>query len=236
MRNEPALQGRMAGIASFLEGLVALRTGDNEGAAKQFAIAAGGRFPKVSDAFAVSERMLKYGFPEQSALLLKTIESQYSNDVQFWAQLTTAAYESRQMDIMTRAAKKTMDLAPNELIYVNNYAAVLLALRQNPEEAVKLTFRLILKSPENRDYQINHSLALVQNARLEEAETLLKRFNPATMNPVEAASVNLAWFVIHLRRGNVAQAREVVRAIDTSRLMEPQVRWIGEQIKKLETR
>lgn len=233
MRNEPAVQGRMTGMASFLEGMVALKTGDPELASKFFKETASGRYARSTDAFSVSERMLRLGYPAESAALLKTIETQYESDLQFWFQLTTAAYESRQMDLMVRAAKKTLSLAPDEPTHINNYSAVLLATRTDPEEAIKLTFRLILAYPKNRDYKINHSLALIQNGRLEEAEEILKTFNPTLMNPVESSSINLGWFEIHLRRGDKEKAKEAYRQIDGTRLMEPQTQWVNEQFKKL---
>ena len=233
MRNEPALQGKMTGVSSFLEGVVNLRNNDPESAAKKFAEAAKGRFSRPGEALMISERLLKLGYPAPASELMRSLESEYSNDISFWFQLTTAAYESRQMDVMVRAAKKTYSLGTNQPIHINNYAAVLIATRTNPEEAVKLTFRLILHSPHNRDYQINHSLALVQTGRLDEAEKILKAFNPANLNPVEESSIALAWFEYNVRKGDKERAKEMASRIDVSHLMEPQALWVKEQIKKL---
>jgi predicted Zn-dependent protease len=233
MRNEPALQGKMTGVSSFLEGLVDLRTNDPESAAKKFENVAKSRFTRPSEAFMISERMLKLGYPGPSSAVLRSMESEFANDVAFWFQLTTAAYESRQMDLMVRAAKKTYSLATNQPVHINNYAAVLIATRTDPEEAVKLTFRLVLQYPRNRDYQINHSLALVQTGRLDEAEKILRAFNPSNLNAVEDSSISLAWFEYHVRKGDKERAKEAFKRIDMTALMEPQVQWVKEQAKKL---
>ena len=233
MRNEPALQGKMTGVSSFLEGVVDLRNNDPESAAKKFDDVVKGRFTRPGEALMISERMLKLGYPAPAAELMRSLENEFSNDISFWFQLTTAAYESRQMDVMVRAAKKTYSLGTNQPVHINNYAAVLIATRTDPEEAVKLTFRLVLQFPRNRDYQINHSLALVQNGRLDEAEKLLKAFNPANLSSVEESSIALAWFEYHVRKGDKERAKEMAKRINMARLMEPQAQWVREQLKKL---
>ena len=233
MRNEPALQGKMTGVSTFVEGVVSLRTGDPAAAKTFFESSGSGNFPRPMDAYNVASEMLQLGYPEAAARLLKSIEATYATNVNFWYQLTTAAYGSRQMDLTLTAARKTWELAPNVPVHMNNYSAVLLALRERPDEAIKLTFRLVSKFPQNRAYQVNHCLALIQNGRLDEAEVLLKGFNPATLNAVEAASVNLGWFELHLQRGNLDLARAVHPRIDGTRLMESQTQWLAAQIKKV---
>ena len=233
MRNEPALQGKMTGVSSFIEGVVNLRTGDPTSAKAFFETASTGTFPKPLDAYSVASEILQFGFPEAAVKLLKSVETTYATNVNFWHQLTTAAYGSRQMDLTLTAARKTWELAPNMPVYMNNYSAVLLALRERPDEAINLTFRLVSRFPQNKAYQVNHCLALIQNGRLEEAENLLKRFNPATLGAVEAASVNLGWFELYLQRGNLELARAIYPRIDGTHLMESQTQWLATQIKKI---
>jgi predicted Zn-dependent protease len=233
MRNEPALQGKMTGVSSFIEGVVSLRTGDSAAAKTFFEVASTGNYPRPMDAYHVAGEILQLGYPESASKLLKSVETTFATNVTFWYQLTTAAYGSRQMDLMLTAARKTWELGPNVPVYINNYSAVLLALRERPDEAIKLTFRLVSKFPQNRSCRINHCLALIQNGRLDEAEALLKGFNPAALNAVEAASVNLGWFELHLQRGNLDRAREIYSQIDGSRLMESQTLWMAAQFKKI---
>lgn len=233
LRNAPDLRGQLEGYSQYLAGLAELRLRRPDAADKAFAKAATGQFSDPLLAFNVATEIVRSGYPSYGKRLLQTLESKFGDKAEFWLHLTGAAYEARDMAVLSTAAQKAWELDPKRIAHINNYAAVLLVTRQKPEQAIQLSMQLLAAEPENNDRKVNHVLALLQNQRLDEAEKLLKSLNPAGLNLNEGAIANYGWFELHIRRGEKELARRLYPAIERSQLLQPQLDWMDAEFNKL---
>ena len=233
LRNTPDLRGQLEGYSQFLAGLAELRLQRPEAADKAFSKAVEGQFGDPLTAFNVATEIIRLGYPSYGKRLLQTLESKFGDKAGFWFRLTGAAYEARDMAVLSTAAQKAWELEPKNLAHVNNYAAVLLITRQKPEQAIQLSMQLLAAEPENNDRKVNHILALLQNQRLDEAEKVLKSLNPVALNLNESAIANYSWFELHIRRGEKELARRRYPTVERSQLLQPQLDWMDAEFKKL---
>ena len=233
MRNTPDLRGELDGYSQFLAGLADLRLNRAEPAEAAFAKVPGSPFRDPLLAFNVATELRHLGYPALSARLLQTLEAKFGARAEFWFQLTGAAYEARDMEVLTVAAQKAWELEPDKVAHINNHTAVLLVTRQKPEESIQLTLKLLAAAPGNNDRKVNHILALLQNQRLAEAEDMLKALNPGTLTPNESAIANYGWFELHIRRGEKDLARKRYPTVERSQLLQPQLDWMDAEFKKL---
>jgi len=233
LRNAPELRGQLEGYSQFLTGLGESRLLRPDAADKAFSKAVTGQYSDSLIAFNVATEMTRLGYPSYGKRLLQTLESKFGDKAEFWFHLTGAAYEARDMAVLSTAAQRAWELDPKKIAHVNNYAAVLLVTRQKPEQAIQLSMQLLAAEPENNDRKVNHVLALLQNQRLDEAEKLLKSLNPAGLNLNEGAIANYGWFELHIRRGEKELARRRYPTIERSQLLQPQLDWMDAEFKKL---
>jgi len=233
LRNTPDLRGQLEGYSQFLAGLAELRLQRPEAADKAFSKAVEGQFGDPLTAFNVATEIIRLGYPSYGKRLLQTLESKFGDKAGFWFRLTGAAYEARDMAVLSTSAQKAWELEPKNLAHVNNYAAVLLMTRQKPEQAIQLSMQLLAAEPENNDRKVNHVLALLQNQRLDEAEKVLKSLNPVALNLNEGAIANYGWFELHIRRGEKELARRRYPTVERSQLLQPQLDWMDAEFKKL---
>ncbi len=233
LRNVTDLRGQLEGYSQFLAGLAELRLRRPDAADTAFSKAVTGQYGDSLVAFNVATELIRLGYPSYGKRLLQTLESKFGDKAEFWFQLTGAAYEARDMAVLSTAAQKAWELDPKKIAHVNNYTAVLLVTRQKPEQAIQLSMQLLAAEPENNDRKVNHVLALLQNQRLAEAEKLLKSLNPAGLNLNEAAIANYGWFELHIQRGEKDLARRRYPTIERSQLLQPQLDWMDAEFKKL---
>ena len=233
LRNTPDLRGQLEGYSQFLAGLAETRLNRADAADKAFSKAAKGQFSDPLIAFNVATEIIRLGYPSYGKTLLQTLESKFGDRAEFWFHLTGAAYEARDMAVLSTAAQKAWELDPKKIGHVNNYAAVLLVTRQKPEQAIQLSMHLLVAEPGNNDRKVNHVLALLQNQRLDEAEKLLKSLNPAALNLNESAIADYGWFELHIRRGEKELARRRYPTVARSQLLPPQLDWMDAEFKKL---
>jgi hypothetical protein len=235
MRSNGSLRGQLDGYSQFIAGLSDQKLGRTETAAVSFSKVLGAQFDDPSLAYSVASELLRLGYADLSSKMLQKLESEYGSKASFWFELTSAAYEARDMDTVNLAARKAWELEPTRIDLINNYAAVLIVLRQKPEESVKLTLNLISRQPDRAEFRINHILALLQNRRLVEAELLLKAINPNQITLNESAVIAYAQLELCLQRGDRAGARKLYPTIQRSELLQPQLDWMDAEFKKLDS-
>jgi tetratricopeptide (TPR) repeat protein len=235
MRSNGSLRGQLDGYSQFIAGLSDQKLGRTETAAVSFSKVLGSQFDDSSLAYSVASELLRLGYADLSSKMLQKLESEYGSKASFWFELTSAAYEARDMDTVNLAARKAWELEPTRIDLINNYAAVLIVLRQKPEESVKLTLNLISRQPDRAEFRINHILALLQNRRLVEAELLLKAINPNQITLNESAVIAYAQLELCLQRGDRAGARKLYPTIQRSELLQPQLDWMDAEFKKLDS-
>jgi predicted Zn-dependent protease len=191
------------------------------------------KIDEPSLAVAMAERLVNAGYVEYAIALLWKLEPQLSNRSVFWLVLTQVAYVQKDNDLLLRAAKRAYELAPDDLIAVNNYAAALLINRVQPEEAIKLTLQLVRQMPMSLVAVVNHATALLLNKRSLEAQELLGQVDAGRLTAEESAQYYRAMFELWLNLDKLAQAREAYQRIDKRLLYRVQVRWLEETLEKL---
>jgi hypothetical protein len=131
------------------------------------------------------------------------------------------------------AAEKAYALDPSNDMFANNRAAVLIATETQPNEALKLTMKLLARRPGSVEVNINHCLALINVGRIADAEALLLHISPVGLKPDETTVLNFAWFRVHESRTNAVLALRAAAGIDRYHLMPPQVDRLERGLKRL---
>jgi predicted Zn-dependent protease len=221
------------GFAWFLEGIAQLKLGHREFADEAFARAVD--FPPNDPllSYRIALGLSQYGYDDAATLLLQKLEQDFGGMPEYWFQVVTAAYQARKFDIMHAAAQKGYELATNNSIFINNYAAALLIQRTNSPLAIELTVRRLAMAPTDPGAHLNHALALLQNGRYGDAEVELNRLNPDDLDSYYNTVRQLGFFELYYRRGNRAEALKAYEGIEARFLMPPQLRWVEETHQQL---
>ena len=234
MRQHDRLEPYLGGYSHFLEGLAETRQGRDDIASRCFAELAQHPIPDPVLAYSSASLLKKLGRPEIAASMLGRLEKNFSNQLEFWLQLQASAFDARQFDVLLAATKRAYEIAPGKLEYANNYAAALLVSREHPSEAIELTFRTLQLAPQAFETRLNHALALLQNARVTDAEPILRDLDDERRDAERETLVNLGWFEFFLRSGNPTRAKEYALKVDPARLLPPQAEWFTKSAKTLE--
>lgn len=234
MRQYERLTPYLGGYSHYLEGLAEIRQGRNDIASRCFAELDQHPIPDPVLAYSSASNLKKLGLPNIAASMLGRLENSFSNHLEFWLQLQASAFDARQFDVLLAATKRAYEIAPGKLEYANNYAAALLVSRERPSEAIDLTFRTLQLAPRAFETRLNHALALLQNARVAEAEPLLTELDGERRDAERETLVNLGWFEFYLKSGNPTKAKEYALKVDSARLLPPQAEWFTKNAKALE--
>jgi hypothetical protein len=116
---------------------------------------------------------------------------------------------------------------------MNNYAATLLIMRRNPEEAVRLTLQLLAQNPASPVARVNHAAALLLNERVAEAENLLRSVPTNALNRAQISLYNLDLFEMKVRLGHLENAKALLDLIEERYLYPPQREWLTKLRKQL---
>jgi len=221
------------GFAWFLQGIAEQKTGKTAPAHEAFARAID--FPPNNPlmSYRMATALNQLGQPEQASALLQKLEKDFGGLAEYWFQVVSAAYLARQFEIMRLAAARGYELANNNPIFINNYAAALLIERTNAPLAIELTLRRLTQDPRNRGARLNHALALLQNGRLDDAAAELDQLNPLDLDSHYRTVRQLGYFELYFRRQDRNAALQAYREIEPRFLMPPQLRWVQEAYQQL---
>jgi tetratricopeptide (TPR) repeat protein len=181
----------------------------------------------------MAELLLKNGYPKYARDLLEKLKDLKPDPLVYWPLLFSVAHELKDDQLLFKAAETVYAIEPKNWIVRNNYAAALIILRKRPEEAVKLTLPFLLSFPEANVSKINHSMALLQNQRFSEAETILKSIPISRLNDVERNAYHLAMVELLLNKKDYASAKQSCKLLDTNQLFPSEKLWLGEAQKIL---
>lgn len=226
LRQQDSVRNVMQGYCHYLEGRAELGQQRVPFAEAAFERIAGHEFGNLGLAMQVSKDLTQLGYAKLANGLLQRLESSFAKDPNYWFLVFNSAYELRDLKRLTHAAKEAYRLRPNQPAYLNNYAAALLLNREQPEEAVMVTRRLLEAYPRSLYAHINHALALLLNQRADEAEKLLNVIPLDKLNEMEATMCQLAWFQVHQQRGAAELANAAREKIKTDYLFSEQVEWL----------
>ncbi len=223
----------LSSYAWMLQGIAELQVGKTGPAETAFTRCVD--FPPNSPltSYRMAQLLNRYGQHAHATALLRKLEKEFGGLAQYWFQVVSAAYQARQFEVMRQAAAKGYELATNNPIFINNYAAALLIERTNAPLAIELTLRQLGKDPSNRAAQINHALALLQNGRLDDAAGQLDRVDRRGLDSSYRTQLQLGYFELNVRRGNTTAALSAYREIEPRFLMPPQIQWVEETQKRL---
>lgn len=97
----------------------------------------------------VARSVLQLGYPERANELLAKMEKDQYQNPQYWLLAFEVAFVRKNPDQLLTAATRLYELNPKDSATINNYAAALVVLRRQPEEAVRLTLQVLTIAEEN---------------------------------------------------------------------------------------
>ncbi len=233
IRNEPALQSQLDAYSYFVEAIAESHLERPERAAD-----AADRILRSGNTSAVLAREMAHtlrleGFAKTAVEVLRPWRIELKDDAEFWFEYAVAAFTASAEEDIGPAAARAYELRPADLSSANNQAAALIAFRRQPEEAVKLTLRVMASRPNDIGTQLNHVLALLQIGRLDDAERRLRQMNTLDLGIAETTIYYLAWFELDLNRKEWTQARAAYGHIDLRQLLSVQTRWLDQAYRSI---
>ena len=233
MRSIPALESRLRSLSYYYEGRADHATGRNAAALLAFQKAAESDFPSPSFADTVARTLISLGYPGPARTILEKVEENFASKPDYWETMVSLAIMLKDEQLLLKASREALRLAPTNPVLANRYAAALIIVGNRPAEAVTLTTRLYNELPGAIATQINHSLALLMNRRADEAEALLDRIIPGKLDPEELNSYRVARFHLAVQKGRFDEAKQLLAQIETVRMFPSEQRWLEEARKQI---
>ena len=239
LRLFPTLMNALGGFSAFIEGVAQWHEGYRADAERSFEAAAQTGFPDTKTALRVAENMIRLGAAKHALTILNQPNVlALTNSPGYLGLRMQAAGQLRNAQEMYEAASALFQLAPNNPVAMNDYAAALLLLRTNVEKAVVQTFRLTQLFTNSPAIKLNHVIALTMNRRFDEADALLAEISPEDMRSAShQAQYYLAVYELRLHQGRKAEARAALnelRRVGTAELFPVQVQWLESTLPELE--
>jgi tetratricopeptide (TPR) repeat protein len=228
MRQQVAARGRLEGFSYYLEGRAELGRQRSLEAAAAFEKAPQFRFDDPGLAMTMAESLLEVGFAKPAGEVLDRLAKGVINNPAYWQLRFSVACALKKADDALGAATTLHKLWPEDLVTMNNYAGVLLTLRQRPDEAIKITMMLAAKLPRSIEVRINHSLALLLNERTPEARDMLQSIDPSQLPAKYVTAFYQAWLEVYLKERDFVQASKAIEKIDANQLFPCEVQWLKE--------
>jgi tetratricopeptide (TPR) repeat protein len=243
LRNDPRQRQEVPGYGWFLEGYGSI-----------MAVRQGGGMPEeelrkvgslefqemlrshISDpliGYRCAVQLQQLGHPDVSKGLLEGMEKAFGGQADYWFRLGLAAYQTDDIRLMLTANEKAHQIRPEEPIIINNLAAALLMLREQPARSVELTLRRVSRNPGDLAARINHILALVLNRRTDQARRELDGLRPEDLGALEATLIHLARFEIAVLEGDLAAAKAELPGIERRFLKSAQAEWLEKEARRI---
>lgn len=234
IRSVDGIADTLAGYSHFMEGRAELGLGRAELARAAFAKMLERGFDNPPLAFRAAADLISIRQPAPALALLQPLEAELSGEINYWMLVFNAAHLSRDAELMLRAARTAYELQPGNAVAINNYAAVLLIERANPEEAARLTFQLFSQAPLALAPRVNHAAALLLNNRVTEARELLASVNPQALTPEQLNMFQLDLCEVACKENDRAEARRLCGQVDATLLFPKQAAWLADALARLE--
>jgi hypothetical protein len=225
----------LTGYGWFIEGLANFRSHLPEPAGVAFRQIPRWPVENALLGYRIARELSGLGEPMLAKEVLVSLEKAAGKTADYWFHLAVAAYETHEFDTFFSAAAKAYELAPDDLININNYAAALLMQRQNSSLAAQLTLRKLTATPGDNGARLNHALALLQSGRTSEARPLLAQIDARQLDSRLTTILHLARFELNFRENQAAEALADHGQIEPRFLLAPQLRWLAEAHSKLST-
>ncbi|MBI2928204.1 MAG: hypothetical protein HYY24_21250 [Verrucomicrobia bacterium] len=236
MRQQNGVRDAVMGFSYCVEGRAEFAQRRPDLAEASFAKAAQFAFEPPRLGVAAARTMTGLGFPSPATVILATLEPALETDADYWQALSHAAFELKDPALLMRATERAARLNAQDPAAQQRYATALVASRQRPEEALRLTSGLIADPAASAGVRVTHGLALLLNNRTSEAESVLAAVRPEELAGAEASAYHLAWFEAHATRQRSEQAWQAVDRIEPRHLFPAQLEWLKQQQQQLPAR
>lgn len=231
IRRESSVRDELAAFSYYLEGRAELALDRRPMAEAAFHKCLEFEFHQAKLALYVASSFNRLGFPEIAAPILARLQKQYSDSIGYWQMVFMSANEMKQADLLLTSASNCFRLQATSTLAAHNYAAALLVSHQRPEEAVRLTMDVLSSRPGSYPAMINHSLALIANQRLDDAEKLMQTIPVGRLSQEEASSYYLAALQIKVARHQTNQIVEIAQRINLSNLFPEEREFVSDVLK-----
>jgi tetratricopeptide (TPR) repeat protein len=226
IRQEKAVADSLAGYSYFLEGLAQHARQNSAEAIASFRRVPNFKFNNAYLGMEVALHLQELDHPEIARDLLVKFQDRCTNSPAYWELLQSVASDLKLADLRLAAAQQAYQLKPDDWVAMNNLAAALITLRQQPEESVKLTIQLLVHWPDMAAIKINHCMALLANRRTPEAMQMLRTIMPAQLSALETHWFYFAWLEACLDLHDYPQARLALDKLNPKLLFPNQLKWL----------
>ena len=220
----------LGAFSQFMEGRALYSLNRHAEAQRCFQRAAQLPFHSPAYALKVGNFLLQTGEAATAWQVLLPLQGDLPDNVLYWWTLFQAAYAKKDGEMLLKAGKRAYELAPNDGVHLNNYAAALLNNRERPTEALKLTLSLYLANADSVIAKMNHSIALAMNHREKEAQDILDQIDPRQLTLSESTDYYLTRLEIDSSMGQTDKVREDLEKVNTTFLFPAQIKWL-EKVK-----
>ncbi len=165
--------------------------------------------------------------------MVRLLEPHAMDNPAYWKQRTLVASQTLDGFELVRSSTERMALEPNDILARNMHAAVLLMVREDPAEVVRLTFQNMALLPGNADVRLNHAMALAFNGRAREASQILSAMSERSLTSAQRNNYRLAWFDVYVAQRDWAKARDLSERLDKSQLLPLQRKRVQEEIARM---
>lgn len=176
------------------------------------------------------------GESETAWNFLRRIEEPFANSPDYWLETVVSARNRRDITALQKAADRLATVAPNNLVAQSIRLVTMLGTRQEPGDALALSFRLTNAGATNASARINHAMALLLNSRADEALSLLSSVREAQLTEDETNSWLIAQTDALAQLGRHREALTFGQRAKTSILLPPQETWFKQLLAECRTR
>jgi predicted Zn-dependent protease len=233
MRANKDLASRLQPLSHYFEGRADVGQSRRMPAERAFAKAASQPIEDYGLAFSIAKNLQRLGYHRFAHDILTPHRDAGRDRLDFWGLTAMIAHGLKDGDLLLQATAEAVRLAPDRADVLNDHAAALLALRQNPEEAMRHTLRVHQRFPNEPAAALNHASALLQNGRPQEAQRLLARLRQPALNESQRLAFQLVQFEVLVQSKRSSEARAVYEKIDTAQLFPREIEHLNRLLDSL---
>lgn len=232
-RNKSSASNSLKGFSYFLEGRAAIGQQRTSIADQLMIQASSFQYEIPAMAMFVTDSLQSLGYHKEGLSILSHLEGYLREDGSYWESVSELAAALGEPESMLKAAENLYRLYPDNLENMNDYAALILSKRTEPETALSLTQALLDQaqtkfSTHDTSYGIaliNHAFALALNQRLEDAVAHLEQVNVGSLQQEVLVGYHLAWFEVGLKKKDYDLARQHGLLVQKEQLLSGDREW-----------
>ena len=233
IRQDRRVMRELTGQSYYWEGFAEVAREHRTQAEAAFRRVSEHTLPSPEMVVSIANSMLGLGFPEATKRLLVKYQKEFSKEPRYWYLLYYTAIGLRDETLLLSSAKEVHTLLSTNWQAQYAYAAAMLTLRVQPNDALKLTQEIVRQKPDHIGAKINHSLALIQTGRAQEAQALLKGLDAAKLDPIQANALYEAQFELYLALREFGLALQVGARLNRNLMFPSEAKWYDRELKQI---